>query len=335
MAITAKELAAELGLSPAAVSMALNGKPGVSTATRKRVLELARLRGLEIPKGEPAPAAPAEVGTISLVVYRKHGAVLADTPFFYELISGIEAACRQAKYVLNIHYLTEELGIRQQLERLSYCNGMILLATEMRPGDFAQFDRIKAPIVVLDAYYESLPYNCVLINNFQGAYLAANHVMRKTHTQAGYLRSSYPIGNFAERADGFYKAVRDNGYSASKSPVVYLAPSIDGAYHDLLSALDQGEQPVRCYFADNDLIAVGAIRALQERGYRIPQDVAVVGFDDMPVCTQVDPPLTTVRVPKEYMGSLAVERVIQLIRQQNAFPVKIEVSTSLVKRGTV
>ncbi len=335
MAITAKELAAELGLSQAAVSMALNGKPGVSTATRKRVLELAQARGLDLSRFEEKPAPAVEQGTVALVVYRKHGAVLTDTPFFYELISGIEGACRQGKYVLNVHYLTEELGVRQQLERLNYCNGMILLATEMRPEDFAAFSDLKMPIVVLDAYYENLPYNCVLINNLQGAYTAANYIMRKTNAQAGYLRSAYPIANFAERADGFYKAVRENGYSASKSPVVYLAPSMDGAYHDMLSALDQGEQPARCYFADNDLIAVGAMKALQERGYRIPEDVAVVGFDDMPICEQMEPALSTVRVPKQSMGRLAVERLLKLVTEKERFLAKTEVCTSLVKRRSV
>lgn len=86
------------------------------------------------------------------------------------------------------------------------------------------------------------------------------------------------------------------------------------------------------YFADNDLIAAGAVRALKEAGYRIPQDVSLIGFDDMPLCTYVEPALSTVRVPKQYMGQMAVRRLTELIADKNASPVKIEIETSLVLR---
>lgn len=335
MGITAKELAKELGLSQAAVSMALNNKPGVSTQTRQRVWDYAKERGYDLSRHEEQPQSHIEQGTIALLVYRKHGAVVTDTPFFYELISGIEAACRQNRYLLNVYYLTEELGIQAQLARMNYCNGIILLATEMKLEDFLPFQNLKIPIVVLDAYYEQLEYDCVLINNFQGAFVAANYVMRKTKAQAGYLRSSYSIANFEERADGFYKAVRENGYSASKSQVLRLAPSVDGAYHDMLQLLEQGETPARCYFADNDLIAAGALKALNEMGYAVGREVSIVGFDNMPICESVSPGLSTVHVPKQYMGSMAVERLLQRIHGRGHQPVKLEIRTSLVKRKSV
>ena len=90
-----------------------------------------------------------------------------------------------------------------------------------------------------------------------------------------------------------------------------------------------------CYFADNDLIAIGAILALKEAGYRVPEDVAVVGFDDMPACEYMDPQLTTIMVPKLFMGETAAMRVIQLIEGANTQPLKIEVSTKLVRRRSV
>ncbi|MCD8191002.1 MAG: LacI family DNA-binding transcriptional regulator [Clostridiales bacterium] len=334
MAVTAKELAKELGISAAAVSMALNGKPGVSAATRRRVLELAEARGYDMTK-TAAERPQNEVGTIALVVYRKHGAVLTDTPFFFEVISGIETACAEAHYSLNVQYLNADTPIEAQFRRLPYCGGMILLATEMKKGDFAPFAKLKLPLVVLDTYYENLPYDCVLINNFQGAFTAADYIMRKTHAQAGYLRSSYPIGNFDERADGFFKAVRENGYSASRSQVLSLAPSMDGAYHDMKHLLEQGEIPARCYFADNDLIAAGAMKALKELGYLIPQQVAVIGFDDMPVCSYTEPTLSTVQVPKQYMGQQAVLRLLHVMQTGDRCRVKLEVNTRLVKRGSV
>lgn len=335
MAITAKELAKLLKLSEAAVSMALNGKPGVSTATRQRVIETARENGYDFTRIQESNEPKIEKGTLSFIIYKKHGAVVSDTPFFNQLTEGIEQGCRLAHYSLNINYLYGDENVPRQLNQFSYFNGMILLATEMKYEDFAPFESLSVPMVVLDTYFENLKQDCVLINNFQGAYQATNFIIRKTKCQPGYLRSSYPIGNFNERADGFYKALRENGMSAGKSQVLSLTPSMEGAYEDMMAHLKAGEEPSRCYFADNDFIAAGAMKALKENGYQIPQDVGLIGFDNMPLCTYVEPPLSTVHVPKQYMGQMAVTRLIQIMKSVDHCPVKIEIGTSIVNRKSI
>lgn len=335
MSITAKELSRILKLSEAAVSMALNNKPGVSTATRQRVIETARQHGYDFARIQEANEPKTEKGTLSFIIYKKHGAIVTDTPFFNQLTEGIEQGCRQAHYSLNINYLHGDDNITRQLGSFSYSNGMILLATEMKYEDFAPFDNLCVPLVVLDTYFENLKQDCVLINNFQGAYQAANYIIRKTKSQPGYLRSSYSIGNFNERADGFYKALRENGMSAGKSQVLSLTPSMEGAHADMLELLKAGEEPSRCYFADNDFIAAGAMKALKETGYRIPEDVALIGFDNMPLCTYVEPPLCTVHVPKQYMGRMAVTRLIQILNSQEHYPAKIEIGTSIIRRKSI
>ena len=131
------------------------------------------------------------------------------------------------------------------------------------------------------------------------------------------------------------KAIREAGMSTSNSPVFRLAPSQDGAYADLRDLLNAGEKPAKCYFADNDLIAIGAMQALKEAGYRIPEDVSVVGFDDISSSEYVSPPLTTIQVPKTTLGETAVVRVAQMIEGKNRYPLKIEVSTRLIRRKSV
>ena len=123
--------------------------------------------------------------------------------------------------------------------------------------------------------------------------------------------------------------------STAKSVVHRLTPSEDGAYADMKAILSDGETPAGCYFADNDHIAIGAIRALKEAGYQIPEDVAVVGFDDLPLCEYLTPPLSTVEVPKQYMGEVAARRMIQLIEEPGSLPLKIEVAVKLKKRKSV
>lgn len=333
MAITAKELARRLQLSEAAVSLALNHRPGVSTATRKRVLAAAEEFGYDFSRLRPAEPVKNS-GSICFVIYKKHGAVVSDTPFFAQLSEGVDLACRELPYYLNIQYLHEDDDAAALLAgwKRSGCRGLILLGTEMQKQDLLPFLNSGLPLVLLDNYFEEVDVDSVLINNIKGAYTAADHLIRKRRTQPGYLHSSYSINNFEERADGFYKAIRKNGMSASRSIVHRLTPSAEGAYADMQELLARDEPLADCYFADNDLIAAGAARALKEAGYRIPQDIAIVGFDNMPICTYVEPPLTTIHVPKQYMGRMAVLRLHERICTPDSLPIKIEISTTLQAR---
>lgn len=333
VAITAKELAKKLNLSAAAVSLALNHKPGVSTATRKRVLAAADRYGYDYTKlklGEPVQNS----GSVYFIIFKKHGAVVTDTPFFDQLTEGIDAACKLLPYYLTVHYLYEgddPASLFSDL-KMNGCRGLILLGTEMQSQDVQPFLKSELPVVLLDNYFEELDVDSVLINNIKGAYLATDYLIRRRKAQPGYLHSSYSINNFEERADGFYKAIRRNGMSTSRSVVHRLAPSADGAYADMKELLAQKEPLADCYFADNDLIAAGAAKALKEVGYQIPRDIAVIGFDNMPICTYIEPALTTIHVPKQYMGRMAVQRLHELICQPDSQPIKIEISTKLVKR---
>ena len=274
---------------------------------------------------------------ICFVLYKKSGAVVDDTPFFSELSDGVSLGCRRENFDLVVRYLYEDEDLEEQLFTLktSDFSGILLLATEMDERSFAPFSDFRIPIVVLDACFETLNYDCVLINNVQGAYLAASHLISRCRTQPGYLRSAYPICNFDQRADGFYKAIRAHGMSTSQSLVHRLTPSQDGAYADMKVLLAAGEKPARAYFADNDHIAIGAMTALKEAGYRIPEDVALVGFDDLPLCEYLSPTLSTVAVPKQFLGETAVKRLAELIENKNSLPLRIEVAVRLKKRKSV
>ena len=186
--------------------------------------------------------------------------------------------------------------------------------------------------VILDAYYENLESNYEHINNVRGAYIATDYLIRRTNLQPGYLRSYYSITNLEERADGFYKAIRANGMSPSNSVVYRLTPSVEGAYMDMLELLRSGENIARGYFADNDLIAAGAIRAFKQMGMRIPEDVAIIGFDNVSLCEYLETPLSSINVPKEYMGSQAIIRLLSVMENNDTLYTKIEIDTQLVKR---
>lgn len=334
MSISAKELAKNLNISAATVSMVLNNKPGISEKTRNMVIEAAKEYGYDFSKkGEPV----GEKGSVQYVIYKKHGTVVGDTPFFSQVTEGIEQACKAEGYELLITYFHENQDIHEQIQALSEknCQGILLLGTEMDMEYFPPFSRLKVPMVVLDTYFEELNCDSVLINNVQGAYRATNYLLEKGMTDVGYLRSSYPIGNFDERADGYYKALRHHGLPTGHPYVHRLTPSMEGAYLDMIHALRENPPIAQAYFADNDLIAAGAIRAFKEHGYKIPEDISIIGFDDMPICDFLDPPLTTMEVPKKRLGELAVKQLVQKILYEPKVTVKIEVSVKLHERKSV
>jgi len=335
MSITARELAEMLGLSPSAVSIALNNKPGVSEETRQKVVKAAKEFGYKVGSKK---SKKSKLPSISFVMYKKHGGTIVDdTPFFSILTEGIATCCKERGFLLDIRYIFEANDITEELKSLLDSNpaGIILLATEMKAADFEPFKSIETPLVVLDTYFDTISKDYVLINNMQGAFLAADSLIKTRHHQPGYLRSSYPITNFDERADGFYKAIRQHNMEASKSIVHFLSPSIDGAYADMSKLLSEKVDVANCYFADNDMIAVGAIRAFKEHGYRVPDDVAFVGFDNTFLCESTDPSLTTINVPKQAMGRLAVERLVTIISGNSCAPIKTELLTSLIKRHSL
>lgn len=332
MAITAKQIAKELNISPAAVSMALNNKPGVSNETRRKIIETAKAMGYDFSKNE---FSKSETKNIAFVFFHKN--FVFDTPFFTELATSIETTVHDKGYKLSVYHIHDLDNIEEQIDLIQYsgCMGMILLGTIMSNEQIKPFENVKIPIVLLDTYIPGAKMDCVVINNVEGARSATDYLIRKRKAQPGYLHSSQYFHNFEERGDGFFKAVRQNGMPTSKSIIHTLSPSVDGAYADMIELINNKEPIANCYFADNDEIAIGAMRAFKEKGYKIPEDISIVGFDNMSYSLYVDPPLTTVNVPKSYMGKIAANRLIEIMNEEFHYTTKIEINTNLIVRKSI
>lgn len=333
--MTAKEIAKALKLSEAAVSMALNQKKGVSEDTRRNVIAYAEEHGYDFSRIRTKQEAN---GTIFVVLYRTSNAILSYAPIFDELCEGIRHACAQESFKLRITQLyekTDDLELQLEELRLADCIGLILIGTEMRKEVCRQFLTLPFPVVLLDTNIALANCDCVLINNMQGAFDATDYLISRTGKRPGYLRSSYRIPNFEERESGYRKALRENGFSSSDYTAHELSPTLDGAFADMLEILDSGIKPQRCYFAENDILAIGALKALRLRGFRIPDDVAIIGFDNISESRIVDPALTTMDVPRYFMAEAAARQLFFRIRSKQGHAMKIEVSPALLKRFSV
>lgn len=329
MSISSKELATKIGVSPATVSLALNGKPGLSDKTRECVLEAAHKFGLKHTKRKPEESA-----AISLVYYKKHGQVLGDTAFFIALIEGVTARARKSGYSITISYIyTDYLEENLQTLHASQSIGIILIGTEMLESDIRHFSDFRRPIVVLDSHFETVANNCVTINNQQGAYLATRCLLDHGHRRIGHLASSVIINNFIERARGFNKACSEVTDCTPIRVPVYSTQ--EGAYADMVAYLSEKPDLPTAFFADNDLIAISCIRALKDFHYHIPRDVSIIGFDDMPMALVTSPKLTTVQVNKEELGKRAVDLLMDMISEPEQPSIVIMLNTHLVERDSV
>ncbi len=335
MAVTAKDVAQRLGVSPAAVSLALRGRPGVSEGTRERILETARQMGYPM-EGRT----PDKSGMLQMVIYKRHGKVFSDTPFFEQLTEGVAEQAGALGYHLSVSYFYGSQNPQEQLRSIRSLNseGIILLATEMRSVDMQLFFGLGVPIVVLDNFITSESYDLVGIDNRYGAWNAVRYLISCGHTRLGYLHSSVDIRNFSRRYDGYLMGCRSLPDAAAKDSsrrVVRVGTTPEAAASDMRAYLATDPVLPTAFFADNDSIAAGCCRAIQESGLRIPQDVSVIGFDDSSLCQMIDPPLTTMGVHKERMGALAVNRLYERLRQDMPETVRILVQPSIIVRESV
>ena len=333
--MTSKELARILNLSEAAVSFALNGKPGVSTRTRNRVKEAAMKYGLDVSSME---SARKKGGVICLVYYQRKGFLLPVLPFSNEVTEGVENACETAGFQLRILHVNSPENLQLQLEELANIRiaGMLIFGTDMSQEDLLPLSSIRIPTVLLDNHCIASGIDSVAINNSDGAYVAADYLMKKRPGVCpGYLQSSFSISNFEDRRLGFEKALVHNGFSRAAYIRHTVASSIEGACADIKRILQDKDPLATAYFADNDMIAIGAMRAFQEAGYRIPEDISIIGFDDIDLCNFTRPGLTTIHVPKKYMGKVAAERLLSVIDGRDYYPVNIQISAHLIQRGSV
>jgi LacI family transcriptional regulator len=329
MKVGVKQISELSGFSVATVSNVLNNKKGVNANTAQRVLKVARDIGY---------LASAKVDRIKLVMYQKTGKVLIETPLISALLDGVETENRKNGFDTIVCNLREsDPNFEVQLSALlnERSSGILLLATEMEPQDIRRFSAMSVPMVVVDSWFESEQFDTVLMNNTDSAINAAEYLIENGHQKIGNLRSNITIRNFHYRRLGLEHAMARHKLRLEERFCVDLDPTINGAYEDMKAYLARSPALPTAYYADNDIIAIGAMKALFECGYRVPDDVSIVGFDNMPFSEMTSPRLTTLDVPKRELGVLAARRLAEQIKSDSYVPARTEVLTRLIVRDSV
>lgn len=327
--LTLKEFAVLAGVSPATVSLVLNNKPGVSESKRQEIRTL-------LDKYHYIPARRTQQ-TLSknllFLKYIKNGFLVDENiGFIASIMDSIEMECRKQGYALRI--IVSQYNLEETVSSIDFSSicGVFVLGTELDESAYPVLKTIPVPYIVIDNNMPHFSCNAITMNNSEMVYEAVKHLSLLGFDEIGYLRSNMSIQNFKERAQAFYHSIENFSMRCTKEHEFLLEPTMLGAYASMKQHLQKGLTVPHCCFADNDTIAIGAIKALKEFHYKIPEDVCIIGFDDIRFAAVHSPSLSTMHVHKQLIGHLAVTALIDSLKNSEHRNVKVQISGELVFR---
>ncbi len=337
--MTNKEIAQQLGISAATLSLIINHKPGVSEAKRQEVFTELKNRGYaHIIKQVNTINGTAH--NIAFIIYKKDGAILDQYPFFLLLLEIFAQQIPQYGYNMVLHTIDERNNVSTQIQQLQNSDlaGGIIFATEMTEKDMEQFLTLPFPIVALDNEFITLNCDAVAINNRMGTFQVIKHIVEKNHKRIGYFKCKNEISSFKQRTYGYQNALAYYDISLKQEDIIPTSFTVEGSFKDVdayLNKYQKGEIPT-AFVCDDDTIASGAIRAFQAHGYHIPEDVSMIGFNNRPMCQEITPALTSVDIQKNALVTESVQLLLKRIKNplhyNQKYAIKILTECQLVIR---
>ena len=334
---TSLDIAYLAGVSQPTVSRALRGSPMVNEETRRRILAIARELNYKVDKNASSLRAQ-QSGTLALLFFEDptpDDSLI--NPFFHSMLGSITRACAVRGYDLLVSFQQLSSDWHADFEDSNKADGLILLGY----GDYLEAQHRLQRLVEQGTHFvrwgatlPDQPGISIGCDNFQGGLDITSHLLQVGRRRIAFLGDAsdhYP--EFHERWRGYAQALRNAGLETLPRLQVD-AITTEQSGHEAATALLQRDEPFDAVFAASDLIALGAMRALREHGLRIPQDVAVVGFDDIPVAASAVPPLSTVQQDTKLAGTLLVESLIARINgepgQNRTIPARLVIRGSSV-----
>jgi LacI family transcriptional regulator len=325
--VTITEIARQAGVSVPTVSRVVNGRSDVSPRTRARVEDLLLRHGYR------KRSTPSGSGAALLdLVFND-----LDSPWAVEIIRGVEEVAHAAgvgTVVSAIHGRTGDAREWMRNLRARASDGVILVTSALEPVLHEELRALGVPLVVVDpAGSPALDVPTIGAANWSGGMAATDHLLSLGHRRIGLIAGPPRLLCSRARLDGYRAALEGAGVALDETLVVPGDFHPESGFRGCNTLLDLPEPPT-AVFAASDQMALGAIEALRRRGLRVPEDMSVVGFDDLPEVRWSAPPLTTVRQPLADMGKLAVRTALRLTRDERPDSPRVELGTELVVRSS-
>lgn len=336
MACTLKDVAMAAGVSPATVSLVLNNRSGISQETRESVLSAAMRLNYPMRSSNNKVNASRPVCFIKIA---SHGEVVNDDhkAFISDYIDGIENRARRYGYPLEIRSYSgfDVQQILSDIYKQDY-SGIIILATELLEKDVLKFKELSIPKVFIDVNYPLFSFDFVNMDNESAVYTVVKRFRDRGLTKIGLVKSKTYTCNFFLRSKYFYEVLHYFGMEINRDWIFEVGASFDKAYNDMLENLSSCTNLPEGLFCVSDVIGIGVMKALKEKGIKIPEEVSVIGFDDSPKCRMTDPELSSVKVPASLIGKRAFEYLRKLMtKEQRIASEKILIGCDVILRDSV
>ena len=333
--MTIREIAKQNGVAASTVSLVLNNKPGVRKEVREKIIAVLKENGYSIRENAPKTAMRGEIKFIRYLSATHSRERNED--FFVGILNGAEYRAHQLGLHFGLNSMTAEQlpDMFKSLEAQPDLIGVIFLASEI--SDTQMIHLFSRPIVTLDMplQLEHYPLNIINMDNSGGIFNAVQNLYKMGHRSIGFLRGETEIGGLYARYVAFKNAMNMLGLEINPDHVLRIDPQYEIAVQQMGEHLQKLSKLPTAFVAANDIIASGCLRALQQAGIRVPEDVSIIGFDDGIMSTFLSPSLTTLRVNRARLGELAVERLTALNAVPDDVVIKSTISVLLVERESV
>ncbi|MDR7331911.1 LacI family DNA-binding transcriptional regulator [Roseateles asaccharophilus] len=328
--VTVTDIAAVAGVSVMTVSRALSGKGYVAENTRAKILQVAESLGYVANIGAKAMKG-GRTGVLGLLVSDFQSPVVA------AIIGATSRMVKQAGLDLILYDIAPVAGSKARPDIgamfSTLCDGLLLILPGQHAEQLDQFQRLSLPVVLVNYWRAPTPLPVVRADNYEGAYGITQHLLDLGHRRVAFMRGTSYSGQSAERERGYLAALAAAGVEPDPSLIVDGEFSQRSGFEQGQVLLDRADPPTAVFCA-NDLMAQGMLDAARVAGLSVPEQLSVVGFDDIPSAAQCHPALTTVRQDYEQLGENAVRLLLQHIEHGSQRGMRIELQSHLVIRDS-
>ncbi|HOA24319.1 MAG TPA: LacI family DNA-binding transcriptional regulator, partial [Aggregatilineales bacterium] len=330
--LTLEDIARMAGVSRSTVSRVLNEHPNVRQEVRERVWEVIRRTGYH-PNAAARTLASQRSWVIGLVLPRSVSSFFTD-PYFPHLTQGIAQACNQHNYTLSLFLVAtkeDEEKIFPRVSRKGSLDGILVQSGEIGDQLIDRLVESSVPLVIIGRPFHTEGVSYIDVDNVSAAETAVRHLLELGRRRIGLISGPFNTTVGRDRYDGYLHALASYGIDVDRALVAEADFTEVGGYTAMQRLLPAKPDAV---FAASDLMAIGAMRAARDAGLRVPEDIAFVGFDDLPIATMASCPLTTIRQPVAEFGVKAVETLIDVIENGLEPPRQVIMGTELVVRAS-
>ncbi|MRS14838.1 LacI family DNA-binding transcriptional regulator [Enterobacteriaceae bacterium RIT691] len=318
-----KDIATACGVSLGAVSRALKGQPGLSEETRQRILSIAEAQGYDFSRLRNGP-----VKRLLFLLHRQHN-IASALPFYSTVMLGVADACRENDVAMSFQPLGPEDSVAELIAL--HQPDALICAGYMEAEILAELRKTALPVALVDLWAADFP--CVNPDNYHGGFVATRHLIQQGRKRIAFLGQSHHHYSIRQRVEGYQQALFDAGLTLPEQYRVEMPPvkDIEQALVEGMQHLLALPQPPDAIFAYNDVAALIAMRVCARNGVKVPEDIAIVGFDDIDAAVWAHPPLTTVAIDKRELGRDAFRLLLSDEGERNLLmPVRLVVRESSV-----